>query len=100
MSDHLRKLCAVFLLLLIVSPFTAPFSICSIAELGIQHNDGDGATLSLPPLQVSALDEAKSIVHVAHAASTPLAPPPDLYRSVAIARSHIADPRTPLVLRI
>jgi len=99
MNDHLRKLCAIVLLLLIVSPVTAPFSICTIRDLAAEQS-GDGAVLSLPPAPMSALDEGKSIIDVVRCVLTTIAPPPEVRHSIAVTGPLALDPITPLVLRI
>ena len=58
MSERIRKFCAVCLLGLIVSPFTAPFSTCDLAYL-LQAGVGETANLLL---QSSVADSCKDDV--------------------------------------
>jgi hypothetical protein len=48
MSERIRKFCTVCLLVLIVSPFTAPFSTCDLAYL-LYAGTGETASVLVQP---------------------------------------------------
>ena len=60
MSERIQKLCTVCLLVLIVLPFTAPFSTCDLAYL---LSSGAGETSNLLS-QPSVADACKDDVYV------------------------------------
>ena len=61
MNSRFRIFCAVGLLALILSPVTAPFSTCSLAQLLNTGGDHEGVMLVLPPV-AAADDDVKVLV--------------------------------------
>ena len=64
MISRLQTFCTIWLLVLILSPFTAPFSTCAVGDLFGHSADHHGAVL-VPPSSPDALaaDDAKTAVH-------------------------------------